>query len=123
MGTRSLTHIHDGDMDAPVIVTIYRQMDGYPEGMGADLRAIVDKMKVINGIGSGARAGTHANGMGCAAAQIVGALKREIGNIYLYPPNTKNVWEEFTYHVCKQGDRVVVCGFDSKGKRVDIPKG
>ena len=34
MGTRSITHIRDNDT---TLVTLYRQYDGYPSGMGVDL--------------------------------------------------------------------------------------
>jgi len=33
MGTRSLTHVYHDDK---VILTLYRQFDGYPEGLGLD---------------------------------------------------------------------------------------
>ena len=37
MGTRTLVHIKSGDFASQTLVTIYRQFDGYPAGMGNDL--------------------------------------------------------------------------------------
>ena len=40
MGTRTLVHIKDGKK---TIATIYRQYDGYPSGMGEDIKRILNK--------------------------------------------------------------------------------
>lgn len=93
MGTRSITHIID--KRGRCIASIYRQMDGYPEGAGLDLARFAASMKIINGIGE-ERAGEAANGAGCFAAQLVGRLKTSIGSIYLVEPNP-NAAEEYTY--------------------------
>lgn len=82
MGTRSLTIVRSGLEDkSPRIVTIYRQMDGYPEGMGKDLAEFLSKIKMVNGIGGSDS--NIANGVGCLAAQLVAHLKTEAGGIYL----------------------------------------
>ena len=85
MGTRSTTVVFDGDHP---ILAIYRQMDGYWSGHGADLKAFLAPVPPINGI-SGQQAGAHANGMGCLAAQLVANLKTGIGSIYLTTPDDK----------------------------------
>lgn len=97
MGTRSLTVIQDDGVD---LVTIYRQFDGYPTGMGADLKAFLKGMRVINGI-SGQEAGEAANGMGCLAAQLIQHLKTDagIGGIYIYPAGSTDCGEEFRYTI------------------------
>lgn len=92
MGTRSLTHVMDGNQ---LLVTIYRQYDGYPVGHGQQLVDFLKQYELVNGISD--REAKVFNGMGCCAAQIVAHLKTEPGNIYLEPPGTKNVGEEYTY--------------------------
>mgnify|MGYP003109185516 FL=1 len=37
--------------------------------------------------------------MSCLAAQLVAELKDGPGNIYLYPPNSKDCGEEFVYEI------------------------
>lgn len=81
MGTRSLTIVMGDNQE---LCRIYRQMDGYPSGHGVDLAKLCDKT-ICNGIGGGATKETHANGMGCLAAQIIAGLKDDIGGIYLQP--------------------------------------
>lgn len=101
MGTRSLTHVVDAD--GTCLMTLYRQFDGYPSGMGSDLFEFLKDMKIINGI-SGQKAGEAAS-MGCLAAQLVANLKDGIGNVYLYPPKSSDCWEEYTYFVGMNPDR------------------
>lgn len=43
MGTRSTTQILEGDR---VVCTIYRQMDGYPTGHGADMLPLLQRQRV-----------------------------------------------------------------------------
>ena len=101
MGTRALVDIFDKDNN--VICTIYRQFDGYPDGLGAELEKICNKRTMVNGFSDPA---TQANGMGCLAALIVSELKGDqCGNVYLYPPNEseRDYWQEYEYQV-KPGD-------------------
>jgi hypothetical protein len=102
LGTRSLTHVKDDN--GRTLVTIYRQMDGYPTGHGADLLAFLKDRKVVNGISSNTPA-KASNGMGCLAASLVETLKAEagIGGIYLYPPDSSDCGEEWTYTVSWRG--------------------
>jgi hypothetical protein len=103
MGTRSITRIYNvNDMSKITrrlrpLVAIYRQMDGYPSGMGKILADFLKGITIINGISGGMRAGTHANGAGCFAAQLVGHLKEGIGGIYIHPTNGGD--EEYNYHI------------------------
>lgn len=105
MGTRSLTRIietykdDDGKEKKNLIVTMYRQYDGYPSGHGQELADFLKSGKVVNGLGAD-RTGRVFNGAGCLAAQMVSHFKGdEAGGIYLYPNNTKNVWQNYEYHV------------------------
>lgn len=93
MGTRSVTIIVDKNQE---VCRIYRQMDGYPSGHGADLAKLCD-LKIVNGIGSDPKI---ANGMGCLAAQIVAGLKDGPGGIYLEPTGGEvSDWVEYVYTI------------------------
>lgn len=100
MGTRSLTFI----LEKPhrdvttTVACIYRQYDGYPEGHGMDLFEKFGDFQLCNGFGGGDNS-KWANGMGCLGAQIVDHLKEGIGNIYLVPVTTQDMWEEFVYEI------------------------
>lgn len=113
MGTRSLTYLYEEGSKKP-FVCMYRQFDGYPSGHGSELAKFLMPIAMRNGYEMDDKAGTHANGMGCLAAQLVAHLKTEIGNIYLYPAETDDAGQEYEYHVYQ--DRVVVrdC-YGSKG--------
>jgi hypothetical protein len=100
MGTRSLTYFYQ---DGEPFAAFYRQFDGYPDGHGAEIGKILAGIKLVNGYLYEA-AGTHANGPGCLAAQVVAELKNEsgIGGIYLINPNPedhKEGWQEYEYHI------------------------
>ena len=99
MGTRALLHIKDTNLESPTLVTLYRQFDGYIAGLGSDIARILNMghSKVINGIEQGAEMPEYFNGMSCLAAYLIGELKDKIGNVYIYPVNSSNVWEDFTY--------------------------
>lgn len=96
MGTRALVRVFDGDTEC---CCIYRQHDGYPEGLGREVRDFVASKGIVNGISSRYDHSRIANGMGCLAAQLVVALKHDVGSVYLHPPGTHDVGEEFEYHV------------------------
>lgn len=97
MGTRSLTFVHEGDQPKPFFC-MYRQMDGYPQGMGADLAKFLLPFKIVNGIGM-EDGGLIANGANCLAAQIVAHFKDGPGSIYIYPSTTKDAGQEYEYHI------------------------
>lgn len=94
MGTRSLIHFNDGEQ---TLCTIYRQFDGYPTGRGLELAEWLAGIRVVNGIRLGDT--NIANGCGCLAAQWIAKEKAGAGGVYIYPPNTKDCWEEYTYTV------------------------
>jgi hypothetical protein len=103
MSTRSLTHVHRDGVDSPVIVTIYRQCDGYPSGLGMDLFGILGKSRLVNGLSRGEKTPAFFNGMGCMAAYLVGQLKgNDIGGVYIFEPHASGVMEEYIYDVYKQ---------------------
>jgi len=103
MGTRSTTIFMDNDKE---LVRLYRQFDGYPDGHGVDLARACDKT-IVNGIGPNMDANTHANGMGCLAAQAICVLKDgTIGNVYIAPLGEDNSWVDYIYWVSgKEGEK------------------
>ena len=105
MGTRSLTHIQNEH--GTTLVTIYRQFDGYPSGMGQDLKDFLAPITLVNGIGQHDRAGTHANGVGCLAAQLLKHLKEDIGGIYIKAPDSADCGEDYTYTVQVTDKKVI----------------
>lgn len=105
MGTRALVRVFGGDEE---IVVIYRQFDGYPDGLGKDIEAIVSKRRIVNGISSNMNEKEIANGAGCLAAFLLAGLKESRpGSVYLHPAGTKDCGEEYEYHVKCPGFEVV----------------
>ena len=110
MGTRSLTRViprQEGlsfseghDHADKAVVNIYRQYDGYPEGMGLDLANFLSDFTIVNGLGSRGPA-KIANGVGCLAAQLVAHLKDGPGNVYLIKSYGElgDNWEEYIYTI------------------------
>ena len=92
MGTRSLTAIQENGRE---IALIYRQFDGYPTGMGADIKRVLKNIRIVNGITD--RNARVANGMECLAAQLVKGVKDGVGNVYLYSPGMRDCGEEYIY--------------------------
>lgn len=108
MGTRSLTHIKDGE---DTLVTIYRQYDGYPDGMGIELADILKGKTIVNGFSSDDQPAF--NGMGCLAAQVIKELKDGIGNVYIAVPNANNRWEDYVYEITGEiGQEATIKCFD-----------
>lgn len=96
MGTRCLTEfVEDGE----VIATMYRQLDGYPEGHGKGLMDILRGKRIVNGIGQGDSLKNAFNGMGCLAAAVVAEFKDDIGGIYLIKSGERECGEEFIYRI------------------------
>ena len=103
MGTRSLTSFievgeYEGKRYKNEIVTMYRQMDGYPSGMGVDLAEFLAGGKLANGISLAEKSSVIFNGMGSLAAQAVAHFKHGAGGYYLQR-NNKGSGEEYRYHV------------------------
>lgn len=107
MGTRSLTFLYDAKNEKPFLC-MYRQFDGYREGHGQELATFLAPITLLNGYGD-QKAGTHANGMGCLAAQMVAYFKgpHGIGGFYLHSPETTDAGQEYEYHVFPNEVRVI----------------
>jgi hypothetical protein len=99
MGTRCLTKFFD-EGDSKPFAVLYRQMDGYPDGHGRELATFLAARQWINGIG-GETSATAANGIGCLAAQVVGAFKDgRIGGFYLVTDGAPSSHgEDYVYEV------------------------
>lgn len=106
MGTRCLTVIED--CDGKEIAVLYRQFDGYIEhGHGDELKSFLRGKVLTNGFSMSdvedSKSGktTVANGPEDLAAQLVAHFKGSspIGGIYLYAAGTRDIGEEFIYHV------------------------
>jgi hypothetical protein len=78
MGTRSTTKIYDEE--EKLILAIYKQMDGYTDGWGTELKKFIKSGKFVNGIGSDE--GTIFNGIGDFALLLVNHFKNGPGDIY-----------------------------------------
>jgi hypothetical protein len=120
MGTRSLTIVKDNDwtnesgklIKGKELIVMYRQMDGYPNGHGAELVKAFGDMKLCNGYGAGQSSGKWANGMGCLAAQVVASFKEGIGGIYMLASGTRDAGEEYIYTLYPktlESKEVVLC--------------
>jgi hypothetical protein len=96
MSTRSLTFVYDGKSP---IVCMYRQMDGYPAGMGKELAEFLAPFKIVSGLCMAETQSAIANGMSCLAAQMVRHFKSGAGSIYLVPTKKANHGQAYEYHI------------------------
>ena len=131
MGTRSLTRVietwkdDDGKQKQEMLVTMYRQMDGYPSGHGQDLADFLNSGKVVNGISVGEKQRVF-NGAGCMAAQMISHFKGDsAGGIYIYPNSTKDAWQNYEYHVLVDFDSkdVTLICYESGKRKKQLFKG
>lgn len=125
MGTSSITHVYETEENQSFpssalaklkpLLTIYRQMDGYPSGMGLELAEFLAQFKVVNGFGLGDTT-KQANGAGCLAAQLVGFLKDgQVGGIYIYPSGSKNCGEDYVYKIFATTGKIFMQVFEAHG--------
>lgn len=100
MGTGSLTKFITADRQE--ICTIYKQLDGYPSGWGADLAEFLLSRQLVNGIsvrGTTGKQPVQANGFECLVAQLIAEFKDGPGGIYVYPANQLNLGEDYVYRI------------------------
>ena len=129
MGTRSLTRViprqeglsfsegHE-HVDKSV-VNIYRQYDGYPDGLGLELAGFLSEFTVVNGLGADSYKSRVANGYGCLAAQLVEFLKDGPGNVYLelLGGDAGDHWEQYIYTLYpKEGEPTYISIYDVYAK-------
>ena len=103
MGTRSLTVFVETwinpdtkEQNEKELAVMYRQMDGYPSGHGAELKEFLQDFTVVNGLSLETK--KVANGMGCLACQVVEHFKQgEPGGFYLDAAGARDCGEEYIY--------------------------
>lgn len=115
MGTRAITKVLD--KDGAVLVSMYRQFDGYQDAHGAELKEFLNSLSLVNGL-SGDREDI-ANGMGCLAAFLVAKFKVKAGGFYLYSTQEDQSYIDYIYEVypLDESDNSPICvrckcGFD-----------
>lgn len=114
MGTRSLTRVKDEAGN--IILTMYRQMDGYVEdGHGDELVSFLGGMVVTDGISILNQPEKSANGMGCLAAQLVAHFKVGVGGFYLESVDVED--QEFNYLV-ELVDGALTLSYEAYGEAV-----
>lgn len=94
MGTRSLTIVKD---EGAQIACIYNQFDGYPTGIGHDIKKAFAGKKLVNGYSDPVN---QINGMGDLAARLVVVFKQgknEAGGTYLQASSDEPGWAEYIY--------------------------
>lgn len=95
MGTSGVAHIHEGPFDSPSICHVYKQSDGYPDDFGDQIKEVLGRANLVNGIRFDLE--NQINGMGCAAATLVAAVKCRAGGIYMLREAPK--WSDYDYHL------------------------
>ncbi len=120
MGTRSLTHFMN--KDGKTLCTVYRQFDGYPSVQGMELATVLKGKRLVNGFSGDDQKVGNFNGMGCLTAQVIAALKTEIGNIYIYPPGSSDCGEEYIYTISGEVEsgKINIKCFDVYGEKIII---
>jgi len=74
---------------------------------------------LINGISAGHTKDNSFNGMSCLAAALVAHFKQDIGGVYLYPPSSRDMWEEYTYFIDGEtGGRPTITVIDYAGHQI-----
>lgn len=122
MGTRSLVHFVDNFRDKEtVLVTVYRQFDGYLEGRGLELGNFLAERQLVNGVPMGGNGDprTMANGIGCLAAQWIACEKDGTGGVYILAPGANDCWEEYTYWVRDLDGEIEVEAYSNYSGGVD----
>lgn len=114
MSTPSLTIVYDTEDIAKEICVIYIHWAGGLEHHGYDLVDYLCNKKIVNGISCHAEERKEAfNGMNCLCAFLIKEFKQCIGSLYIYPAGTRDLGEEYIYHVRgKYGDECATVTVD-----------
>ena len=87
------------------VFAMYKHYDGYPDGLGAELKSIVSGGKLVNGLGSNRTLGSTFNGYGCMFATIIAKLKDEPGNVYICKiSDVGQQGEDYLYEMNEKGE-------------------
>ena len=102
MGTRSVTRFiekvkdSEGKEQEQVLVSIYQQYDGYPDGVGLQIAEFLKDIEMVNGISSRDDGKKLANGLGCLSAQFIAEIKDSVGGVYITNPEDK---QDYNYDI------------------------
>lgn len=103
MGTRStMKFIRKENNKLTPLVNIYRQYDGYIDGVGYELAKWLLDKKIVNGWGISTDVTKIANGVGCLIAQYIKDFKTEPGNLYITDMDDR---QEYNYKVIFDNDK------------------
>jgi hypothetical protein len=97
MGTRARVNVFEGNQ---LLLSIYKQYDGYPSGLGHELAVFCERKQIVNGLSGDTT--NVANGMGCFAAQLVKHLKDKAGDIYIRDTGPESQGEEYVYNIAER---------------------
>ena len=104
MGTRARINILDLSVGKRPLCSIYRQMDGYPCGLGRDIQSFA-KGKPLTNTWMGEK--PCFNGLDCFAAQLIGALKGDRpGNVYMRSTGADSHGEEYVYNLSEKNGEI-----------------
>lgn len=109
MGTRSVTHIHEGkdiDKGQTIVCSFYRQFDGYPDGHGKDLAVWLSGKRLVNGIGSDFKDGVDFNRAGTMAVGLMAHIQ-SLSGAEVVPTGSAGYGEDYTYHIRYDGEFMI----------------
>lgn len=82
------------------MMAVYKHWDGYPDGLGKDLKTIIDGGRLTNGLGMNSELGKVFNGAGCLFASIIAILKQNPGDVYITSlESVGKSGEEYVYEI------------------------
>ncbi len=107
MGTRSLIYFENViNEKVCVVVVIYQQYNGHPDGVGSTLVKFIKNIKLVNGFSYPPPKGI-ANGFDCLIAQFIAQEKKEVGGFYIATPGyVPSV--DWIYHVRYQNNKIKI---------------
>lgn len=104
MGTRAITKVYDNDGD--MLISLYRQFDGYQDCHGKELKDFLLKGSLVNGFQS--KNQPDFNGMGCLAAQLISNFKKCIGNFYVQSDKFEDDIVDYIYEIGQEGNELTL---------------
>ena len=89
------------------MLAIYKHWDGYPSGLGEQLKTIINNGKLVNGLSTKDKIGEVFNGVGCMFASIIAILKTQPGDVYVTSiDSVGQSGEEYIYEIDVVNDEV-----------------
>lgn len=87
------------------VFAMYKHYDGYPDGLGKEIKEIVSGGKLVNGLGPDKTLGSYFNGYGCMWATIIAKLKNQPGDVYICKiSDVGQQGEDYVYEVDVLGE-------------------